>query len=285
MLDLMVGMGLLSRAGGAPATPPTRPKLRNRSEINRQNALKRWRKTPPDASPMVQRELSVMQVVGGRGAPTSSKPQPTSEIAENRSQPVETAAEMANSITPKLKLEESKQAKLKVADDSDYVRVTRAANEAAGLDIERTRDFGQVRTWLQRGYTAEFIVEVVRSSTRPGVTHLGYFGPALAEAAERQDAPPSAADWRSDPIEVAWTEAIDAWMADGFRGHKPLLADFRRAMAVQPTRGNGVLAVPADASHAWEEARRMWAFNGRRGPAPKLEDFRVMQAAESTRAA
>ena len=262
-LTLLIEAGLVWRDADGALTidvympAQAAPDVRDRSEINRRNAALGWEKRRARRV-QGQREMPMFGVVGG---------------GDEASQAC-SDANHANRIfasDPKLKRESnlSKPAK-QLADDSQYVRITRVLNEAAGLKADRTQDYGFVRSLLQQGIQEQLMLNAVMASTRPGVPHLGYFRPAILEAVEVLETYGSA-------VLRDWQEARVDWADAGRSGPPPSAPSLEAARMIPVYPSSAPRQLTAIEARAWEIAAHDWLRNGCVGLMPTAAEFRAVQ--------
>ena len=178
-IEVLVARGLFQREPDGALVSPTPPTV-DRAAINRRNANARWDKHRQERLAS-QREMPLMQVVASRDAVPECKPESEPDAnCETRifASKLKELSKSGSNLAKQLTREK--------AADSHFQSVTEAANVAAGLDPNRTQDYGFVRSCLQKGASHRLILEAVQAAARPGVTHLGYFKPAIEEALRKQ---------------------------------------------------------------------------------------------------
>ncbi|WP_459773367.1 hypothetical protein [Asaia astilbis] len=202
---------------GLPETlQPTR-----RAIASRLNGKKGGR-PPKNVNPTPQndpRQRTAMMPISG-GKTMSRETQMTSQVSRAREK---------LSLASNISLEEKAKLGATVGNDQidpAFQRIGPKAFEAAGFDPARDMgNFGIVRQWvadaLHAGLTAEeserLILGVVTGVTErqrakgATISHLGYFGKAVAIAIENRDIPEAPLSEAEKAADRAWMKDMDAW--------------------------------------------------------------------------
>ena len=192
---------IATAADGTIGCPPLAQK-QARSEINRNNALKRGKgkQRVPE-----QREMLGV-VVGGKG----------DSVTENQQQNGAETSPTTTYLSKGKSIEVSSQV---------FQETAAKVLEAMRVDPARSYlDCGLVRQWLADGATPEVILDVVTRKAGPHVKTLKYFSAAIAEAIAA--APVATPQWK-----VKFNSDFSIWDLTGRQGPSPRLEDYRSAAA------------------------------------------------------